>query len=126
WGPGGVRDFWVSLIEEDYGRDVASALAQEFVSASMGNGQYKLPTPLAFDSQPTDRFAELVPWIMRNLGEDLSVSTLARKACMSLSHFNRGFKSVFGRAPGEFVDTLRVNEAKRRLSVPKRTLDTIA
>ena len=41
-------------------------------------------------------------------------------------HFNRAFKSVFGSAPGEFVETLRINEAKRRLSVPKRTLDTIA
>ena len=52
--------------------------------------------------------------------------TLARRACMSLSHFNRAFKSVFGSAPGEFVEMLRVNEAKRRLSIPKRTLDTIA
>jgi transcriptional regulator GlxA family with amidase domain len=63
---------------------------------------------------------------MRNLHEDLSVSTLARRACMSPSHFNRAFKSVFGSAPGEFVETLRVNEAKRRLSGPNRTLETIA
>jgi hypothetical protein len=40
--------------------------------------------------------------------------------------FYRAFKSVFGSAPGEFVETLRINEAKRRLSVPKRTLETIA
>jgi len=45
---------------------------------------------------------------------------------MSPSHFNRAFKSVLGSAPGEFVETLRINEAKRRLSVPKRTLETIA
>jgi hypothetical protein len=45
---------------------------------------------------------------------------------MSPSHFNRAFKSVFGSAPGEFVETLRVNEAKRRLSGPNRILETIA
>jgi transcriptional regulator GlxA family with amidase domain len=45
---------------------------------------------------------------------------------MSPSHFNRGFKNVFGSTPADFVETLRINEAKRRLSVPKRTLDTIA
>jgi transcriptional regulator GlxA family with amidase domain len=106
---------------------VALAAAQEFVAPSAnGNGQHKLPNPLVFDSQPADRFAELIPWIMRNLNEDLSVHTLARRACMSPSHFNRAFKSVFGSAPAEFVETLRINEAKRRLSVPKRTLDTIA
>jgi transcriptional regulator GlxA family with amidase domain len=102
-------------------------VAREFVSAQTnGNGHHKLPIPLVFDSQPADRFAELIPWIMRNLHEDLSVNALARRACMSPSHFNRAFKSVFGSTPGEFVETLRVNEARRRLSVPKRTLETIA
>jgi len=126
-GPNAAIDLSLALIEEDYGRHVASVVAQEFVSAPMnGNGQPKLSSPLVFDSQPADRFAELIPWIMRNLHEDLSINTLARRACMSPSHFNRAFKSVFGSAPGEFVETLRINEAKRRLSVPKRTLDTIA
>lgn len=126
-GPSAAIDLSLALIEEDYGRNVASVVAQEFVSAPMnGNGQHKLPSPLVFDSQPADRFAELIPWIMRNLHEDLSVNTLARRACMSASHFNRAFKSVFGSTPAEFVETLRINEANRRLSVPKRTLDTIA
>jgi transcriptional regulator GlxA family with amidase domain len=91
-----------------------------------GNGQHKLPSPLVFDSQRADRFAELIPWIMRNLHEDLSINTLARRACMSPSHFTRAFKSVFGSTPTGFVENLRLNEARRRLSVPKRTLDTIA
>jgi transcriptional regulator GlxA family with amidase domain len=126
-GPSAAIDLSLALIEEDYGRYVALAAAQDFVMASVnGNGQHKLASPLVFNSQPADRFAELVPWIMRNLHEDLSVHALARRACMSPSHFNRAFKSVFGSTPAEFVETLRVNEAKRRLSVPKRTLDTIA
>jgi transcriptional regulator GlxA family with amidase domain len=120
-------DLSLALIEEDYGRHVALATAQEIMIPSRnGNGQQMFAKPAVFDSQPTDRFAELIPWIMRNLNQDLSVNTMARRACMSPSHFNRAFKSVFGSTPAEFVETLRVNEAKRRLSVPKRTLDTIA
>ena len=126
-GPRAALDLSLALIEEDYGGHVASAAAQEFVTPSLnGNGQQKVPAPAVFDSQPADRFAELIPWIMRNLQEDLSVNTLARRVCMSPSHFNRGFKNVFGSTPADFVETLRINEAKRRLSVPKRTLDTIA
>jgi transcriptional regulator GlxA family with amidase domain len=126
-GPHASIDLALALIEEDYGRHVALAAAQQFVMPSAnGNGQHKLPSPLVFDSQPADRFAELIPWILRNLHQDLSVNTLARRACMSPSHFNRAFKSVFGSAPAEFIEMLRINEAKRRLSVPKRTLDTIA
>src|SRR5438876_9686848 len=126
-GASAAIDLSLALIEEDYGRHVSSLVAQEFVSApTNGNGQHKLSSPLVFDSQPADRFAELIPWIMRNLHEDLSVNALARRACMSPSHFNRAFTGVCGSAPGEFVETLRINEAKRRLSVPKRTLETIA
>jgi transcriptional regulator GlxA family with amidase domain len=33
---------------------------------------------------------------------------------------------VLGGTPSEFVETLRLNEAKRRLSIPKKTLDTVA
>lgn len=126
-GAQAATDLALALIEEDYGRHVALASAQELVMPSTnGNGQHKLPSPYVFDSQPADRFAKLIPWIMRNLHEDLSVNRLARRACMSPSHFNRAFKSVFGSAPAEFVEILRINEAKRRLSVPKRTLETIA
>ena len=45
---------------------------------------------------------------------------------MSPSHFNRAFKSVFGSTPADFVENLRLNEAKRRLSVRKKTIDTVA
>jgi transcriptional regulator GlxA family with amidase domain len=120
-------DLSLALIQEDYGQHVAFAAGQEVAALSLnGNHRQNLPGPDVFDSQPTDRFAELIPWIMRNLHEDLAVKTLARRVCMSPSHFNRAFKSVFGNTPAEFVETLRINEAKRRLSVPKRTLDTIA
>jgi len=120
-------DLSLALIEEDYGRHVALATAQEIVTPPINrNGQQDVPKPAVFSSQPSDRFAELVAWILRHLHEDLSVDALARRACMSPSHFNRAFKSVFGSTPAEFVENLRLNEAKRRLSVPKRTLDTIA
>jgi transcriptional regulator GlxA family with amidase domain len=59
-------------------------VAQEFVSAPMnGNCQHKLPSPLVFNSQPADRFAELIPWIMRNLREDLSINKLAQSVHVS-------------------------------------------
>jgi transcriptional regulator GlxA family with amidase domain len=126
-GPSAAVDLSLALIEEDYGRHVALATAQEIVMPSVnGNGQHNLPKPAVFDSQPADRFAELVPWIMRNLHEDLSVNALARRACMSPSHFTRVFKSVFGSTPADFVENLRLNEARRRLLSPRKTLASVA
>jgi transcriptional regulator GlxA family with amidase domain len=127
-GPSAAMDLSLALIQEDYGRHVALAAAQGFVASSSvtENAQHNIPRPRVFDSQPTERFADLIPWIMRNLNGDLSVNSLARRACMSPSHFTRVFKSVIGSTPSEFVETLRINEARRRLSVPKRTLEAIA
>jgi transcriptional regulator GlxA family with amidase domain len=121
-------DLSLALIEEDYGRRVALAAAEELGTPAFmhRNGEKKLSKPLTFNSQPTDRFAELVPWIMRNLHGDLSVNILARRACMSPSHFNRAFKSVLGSTPTEFVESLRLNEARRRLSTPKKTIQSVA
>jgi transcriptional regulator GlxA family with amidase domain len=121
-------DLSLALIEEDYGRSVALAAAEELGTPAFmhRNGEKELCKPLTFNSQPTDRFAELVPWIMRNLHGDLSVNTLARRACMSPSHFNRAFKSVLGSTPTEFVESLRLNEVRRRLSTPKKTIQSVA
>ena len=120
-------DLSLALIEEDYGYHVALAVAQEtMIPLTHRNGQHELPKPVAFDSQPTDRFAELIAWIMRNLHGDLSVDVLARRACMSRSHFNRAFKSVFGVTPAEFVENLRLNEARRRLSTPRKIVYSVA
>ena len=120
-------DLSLALIEEDYGRHVALATAQELMTpVANWNGEKEFLKPLVFDSQPIDRFGDLVAWIMRNLHEDLSVNALARRVCMSPSHFNRAFKSVFGSTPADFVENLRVNEARRRLSTPRKTLYTVA
>lgn len=120
-------DLSLALIEEDYGRQVAIAAAQELVTPlvkrELGDG---ICEPSSYDSQPTDRFGELVAWIIRNLNADLSVEILARRACISQRHFSRSFKSVFGTSPSEFVENLRLNEARRRLSTRQKTLKSVA
>jgi AraC-like DNA-binding protein len=54
------------------------------------------------------------------------VTVLARRAGMSPGHFNRAFKSVFGGTPAQFVENLRLNEARRRLSSPGKIVASVA
>jgi transcriptional regulator GlxA family with amidase domain len=121
-------DLSLALIEEDYGRHVAIAAAQELVTPLQRREVEQVATGelSAHDSQPADRFAELVAWIIRHLDGDLSVEALARRACISERHFSRAFKSVFGASPAEFVENLRLNEARRRLSTRQKTLHSVA
>lgn len=111
----------LGLIQEDYGPHVARLVAEE-LTLSLPAGDEPAPRL----EQPLDRFGELLRWMMRNLDQDLSIDVLARRAGMSRDTFSRAFKSVFGIAPSAFVENLRLNEARRRLSVRKRALKTVA
>lgn len=115
----------LAMIREDYGPYVAQAVESElFLERPTLHGQEMEGGPL--DRQPNERFADLIPWIVRNLQGDLSVEVLARRACMSPNHFSKAFKSVFGQPPKLFIENLRLNEARRRLSKRQKTIYGVA
>lgn len=118
----------LALIREDYGQYVAQAVEQELLPVLSETKTDARPAQAAppFESRPNERFADLVPWIVRNLDGDLSVENLARRACMSPNHFSKAFKSVFGQPPKIFVENLRLHEARRRLSRRQKTILGVA
>ena len=56
----------------------------------------------------------------------MSVETLARRASLSPRQFFRRFKEHFGSSPATFVETLRLNEARRRLSGGESSIEHVA
>jgi transcriptional regulator GlxA family with amidase domain len=117
----------LAMIQEDYGPYVALSVEEELALRLTKEDQEELPSdPAPFDNHPIDRFSELVAWVIRNLHADLSVEVLARRACMCPNHFSKVFKSVFGEPPSDFVQNLRLNEARRRLLRRQKTLRTVA
>jgi transcriptional regulator GlxA family with amidase domain len=126
-GGASAIDLSLSLIEEDFGRRTALNLARELVLHVKRSGeQEQCSEPLQFQLQSCDRFAEIPTWILSNLNQELSVETLAQRACMSPRNFSRLFKADFGKAPAEFVVGLRIAEARRRLEVPRNSIESIA
>lgn len=122
---GGVN-LAVAMISEDYGPHLGQLTEEELTLRLTKQDQEELP-PEASSSEnyPIDRFSELVAWVMRNLDADLSVAVLARRACMCPSHFSKVFKSILGEPPRDFVQNLRLNEARRRLLRRQRTVRTV-
>ena len=120
-------DLSLALIEEDYGPKIALATARELVVYMKRNGgQEQYSEPLQFQTSSTDRFADLGPWMLRHLQNDLSLDVLARRTCLSARHFSRRFKNAFGATPAAFVENLRLDEARRRLSEGATTMETLA
>ena len=119
-------DLSLALIEEDHGPKLALAVARELVMYIKRSGeQEQYSEPLRFQTQATDRFSDIVAWIVAHLHENLSVEILAERACCSVRHFSRLFKAVFGNTPADFVEELRLTEARYRLAVPRNSLESV-
>jgi len=89
-------------------------------------GQEQYSEPLQFQTQSTDRVTSIAAWIMANLRQDLSVESLAAKAKLGTRHFSRRFQRAFGTTPAAFVETLRMEEARRRLAGEHHTIERVA
>ena len=120
-------DLSLALIEEDFGPRVALSVARELVVyLKRPGGQEQFSEPLKFQTQSQDRFADLAAWIQGHLRQDLSVESLAERACLSPRHFARRFKDVFDTTPATFVEDLRLHEARERLTLPEQTIESVA
>jgi transcriptional regulator GlxA family with amidase domain len=119
-------DLSLALIEEDFGPRVALAVARELVVyLKRSGGQEQYSEPLQFQTQSVSRLSELTTWILSHLNENLSVEALATEACLCPRHFARRFKVEFGTTPGDFVERLRLDEARRRLSIVNSSVKSV-
>lgn len=119
-------DLALALIEEDHGPQTALAVARDLVVyLKRPGGQEQYSEPLRFQTESSDRLSDLAPWISAHLKDDLGVETLAAKACLSPRQLSRRFKRSFGVSPGEFVETVRLDEARRRLSSRGATIEGV-
>jgi transcriptional regulator GlxA family with amidase domain len=120
-------DLALALIEEDFGARIALSVAREMVVyLKRAGGQDQYSEPLQFQTNSTDRFAELVSWMTNNPTKQMSVESLARRASLSPRQFFRRFKEHFGSSPAMFVETQRLNEARRRLSAGESSIEGVA
>src|SRR5256714_12208993 len=120
-------DLALALIEEDFGSRIALAAAREMVVyLKRSGGQEQYSEPLRFQTNSGDRFADLVTWMTNNPTSAMSVEILARRASLSPRQFFRRFKEQFGTSPAMFVETLRLNEARRRLTAGEPSIDNVA
>ena len=116
WTSGGVTtgiDMTLAMVEADHGRWLATRVARQLVlSARRVGNQAQYSVELTAQG---GRYAELVEWIRGNLGKRLDMRMLAERAGESGRTFCRHFKAQTLVTPGRFVETLRLQAARRRL-----------
>lgn len=119
WTSAGVTagiDLALALLEADHGVDAAQAVAREFVvflRRPGGQSQFAAPVWTEPAARPSVRAAQDL--IHSEPTADLRVPALAERCGMSERHFSREFTRLLGIPPGDYVEQVRVDTARRLL-----------
>jgi transcriptional regulator GlxA family with amidase domain len=120
-------DLALAMVEEDHGRDIALIVARYmvvFLKRPGGQSQFSAHlTAQIADKGPIQSIAD---HILSDLRSDLSVETLAGRANMSTRNFSRVFLRDIGVTPADFVESARVDAARRLLQDSSMPLQRIA
>ena len=120
-------DLSLAMVEEDLGPEAALAVAREMiVYLKRSGGQNQYSETLRFQVESSDRFADLAAWITSHLRANLSVESMAERACLSVRQFSRAFKDRFDVTPAVFVEAARLDEARHRLAARRSSVAAVA
>ncbi|MCI0654292.1 MAG: GlxA family transcriptional regulator [Methylococcaceae bacterium] len=127
---GGVTsgiDLALALVEEDWGREVALYVARYMVVfLKRPGGQSQFSSYLTTEASGRPDIRDLQVWIMQHPDGDLMVETLAERMAMSPRNFARLFLSETGMTPAKFVEMVRIDTARHKLTVTSLSVDIIA
>lgn len=129
WTSAGVTsgmDMALAMIEEDHGRELALLVARRlvlFLKRPGGQSQFSAPLRSQTVEGP---LAPLLQWIVDNPGADLRAESLADRAGMSLRTFYRAFEDATGATPADWVETVRIQLARRLLEQTADHVETVA
>jgi len=129
WTSAGVTagiDLALALAEVDHGVDIAQRVARElvvFLRRPGGQSQFAGPVWTAPAARPSVRAAQDL--IHAEPNADLRVPALAARVGMSERHLSREFLRLLGCPPGDYVEQVRVDTA-RRLLESESVLVTVA
>ena len=125
-------DLALAFVEEDLDPATARAIARQLVVfVQRPGGQRQFSAQLAAQLPAREPLREVQSFITESVGAgsaaaDLSVPALAARAGMSERHFTRLFRAETGSTPASYVETVRVESARRLLETTADGLDRIA
>ena len=119
-------DMALSMVEEDWGSELALLVARYLVVfLKRPGGQSQFSAYLTSEATHPD-LKELQAWIVLHLTEDLRVEALAERMCMSPRNFARFFLTETGMTPAKFVEMARMDAARHYLGSTMLSIEVVA
>ncbi len=119
-------DLALSMVEEDWGSELALLVARYLVMfLKRPGGQSQFSAYLTSEATRPE-LKDLQAWIMLHLAEDLRVEALAERLCMSPRNFARFFLTETGMTPAKFVEMARIDAARHYLGSTRLSIEVVA
>lgn len=127
---GGVTagiDLALSLVEEDWGWEVAASVARGMlIFMRRPGGQSQFSSYVFNEAKTRKDFRELQAWIVSNPDTDLGVEQLAERMAMSPRNFSRLFCQEIGMTPAKFVERIRLEAARNMMLQTNMPMESVA
>jgi len=127
-GVGSAIDISLYLVEKFCGHEVALHTAKALLLPmprlhQQQSGYAMLPISQAHDDS---RIRAIETYLQDNFREEVSIQSLAERACMSERTFVRHFKTATGKLPAAYIQALRIEAAKAMLEREDRSVQAVA
>ncbi|MEW2353645.1 helix-turn-helix domain-containing protein [Spirillospora sp. NPDC029432] len=130
WTGAGISaclDLSLALVAEDHGEETALAVARALVVyLKRQGGQSQFSVPLAHAAGGRRDIDELRLWIAEHLAEELTIAELAARLGLSQRQFTRVFRRQTGSTPAAYIESARVEAARRLLETTELPLPRVA
>lgn len=118
-------DLGLYLVERYCGADVARSLAKAFVIDIGRQNQAAYANIHARRYHQDDTVLAIQDWLDAHLSESISLDALAERFHLTPRTFKRRFRAATGESPLQYLQTLRVEQARKLLEQPHLRLDQL-
>jgi transcriptional regulator GlxA family with amidase domain len=130
WTSAGVTagmDLALALVEEDHDRDLALLIARHLVLFLRRPGNQSQFSAAMRAQQPRrEPLREVQREVLEDVAGRHTVEAMAERANMSPRNFARAFRAQTGVTPGRYVESVRLEAARRRLEESAEPVHGIA
>ncbi len=120
-------DLALALVGEDHGDALALACAKRLVVVAQRQGGQSQFSPLLLpQSDPETPIGRVRTYVIDHLAEPFPVERLAEIAGTSLRTIARLFVRELGQTPHDFVESVRIDQARNLLEATERALKAVA
>jgi transcriptional regulator GlxA family with amidase domain len=119
-------DAALHIVRKEHGAAATNVIARRMVVPPQRDGGQSQYIDSPVSECKSDSFALVAESMLENLGEDLTVDQLARKALMSSRTFARRFRAEMGTTPAAWLNRQRIIRAQQLLEETDYPLETIA